>query len=217
MKKLRPLREVRGALFKAGIAEGSPEYEEVVARWTERDSTYTHEIGEMDKWNKAKLAKGKWPWGESSIDPTLQTDEPKDYGFRLEADEHDSEALVPEFKDPKTGRWGPITGDIDLVSVTHADGSSLSAAEYVQVLKQLANSPLGIQHPDSTVWVLDKEFWFPKKAAYLESSGNVEFGADGDARKVLFNEPASNPTTWTPFSYRIVWDRGYAVGPGQVP
>ncbi len=216
LKKLKPLREIRAELLKAGIAEGSPQYEEVVARWTERKSTYAHELEEMQKWNKAKRAEGKWPWKESGYDPSLRADEPKNYEFRLKEDLHDKEALVPEFRDAK-GHWGPITGDIDLVSVTHADGSSLSASDYVKVLRELAEGPLGIQHPDSTVWIYNKEFWFPKKAAYLESKGNVEFGGDGAPRKVLFNAAASNPTSWTPFSYRIIWDRGYAVGPGQIP
>jgi Calx-beta domain len=217
MKKLPPLREIRAQLLGRGIAEGSPQYENVVERWVERKGTYAHEIEEMQQWNRAKQAKGKWPWQDSAVDPTLQLDEEKNYGFRLGHDEFDHNALVPEFQDPVTKRWGPITGDIDLVSVTHADGSSLTASEYVQVLKELAKSPLGIQHPDSTVWVYKDKFWFPKKAAYLESKGNVEFGADGDPRKVTFNAAASATDTWTPFKYRTVWNRGYAVGPGQVP
>ncbi len=217
MRKLPGKAAIEAELEVRGVREGSAEYKAAIERWTERDSTYTKEIHQMEEWNRQKNIKGKWPWKESGVDPKLQADQIKDYKFRLGADEHDPHSLVPEVYDPDTAKWGSITGDIDLVAVTKADGTSLSAEEYVKVLKELAHSPLQIQHPDSTVWVYDNKFWFSKKQDYLNAKGNVQFGADGKARLVSFNEAASDPSTWTPFNYRIFWNDGLSVGPGQVP
>jgi hypothetical protein len=217
MKKMPPLGELQAKLAAQGLAEGTPEYENVILRWQERNSTYAKEIKQMKAWNNADTIKGKWPWQESGVDPSVQADQIKDYKFRLRPDANDPDALVPEVFNPVTKRFGSITGDIDLVAVTKADGSSFSQEEYVKVLRELAESPLGIQHPDSTVWIKDGEFWFDKKKDYLASDGNVQFGPDGKARSVAFDEPLSNPESWSQFAYRIVWKGGFQVGPGQVP
>jgi Calx-beta domain len=217
MKKMPPLGELQAKLAAKGLAEGTPEYENVILRWQERNSTYAKEIKQMKAWNNADTIKGKWPWQESGVDPSVQADEIKAYKFRLRPDAHDPEALVPEVFNPVTKRFGSITGDIDLVAVTKADGSSFTQEEYVKVLKELADSPLGVQHPDSTVWVKDGEFWFDKKKDYLASDGNVQFGPDGKARSVAFDELHSEPESWSQFAYRIIWKGGYQVGPGQVP
>ena len=215
MRKPPPLGEFEASLGRKGIVRGNPEYQTAVERWTERNSTYAKEIKQMKGWNKQGGLKGKWPWQESGIDPHIQADHIKHYKFRLRPDHFDKHALVPEVLNPHTGRWGSITGDIDLVSVHKANGSSFTQKEYVQILKELANSPLQIQHPDSTVWIKNGEFWFKQKEDYLASKGNVQFGPDGKIRSVQFNKHLSAPESWTQFAYRIVWDGGYKVGPGQ--
>ena len=217
MRKPPPLGQFEARLTSPplNLTKGSPEYATAIERWTERNSTYAKEIKQMNAWNKQGDLKGKWPFQESAIDPRIQADHYKDYKFRLRPDKFDAEALVPEIFNPKTGKFGSITGDIDLVSVTKADGTSFTQEEYVKILKKLAKSPLGIQHPDSTVWIKNGEFWFKQKEDYLASKGNVQFGGDGKIRSVQFNQALSDPTRWTPFKYRIVWDGGYKVGPGQ--
>ena len=217
MRKPPPLGEFQSSLAGKGISEGTPQYENAIERWQTRTDTYSKEIKQMEGWNEAKTIKGKWPWQESSVDPAIQKDQIKAYKFRLRPDEFDASAQVPEVFNPVTKEWGSVTGDIDLVAVTKADGSSFTQEEYVKILKELASSPLGIQHPDSTVWVKDGKFWFKAKEDYLASKGNVQFGPDGKYRSVQFNQALSKPESWSQFAYRIIWDEGYQVGPGQVP
>jgi hypothetical protein len=216
MRKPPPFAELEARLAGKSISKGSPEYINAVERWQTREDTFAKEIKQMKEWDAQGEIKGKWPWQESGVDPKVQSDEIKDFKFRLGKDEFDGNAKVPEVFNHKTGKWASITGDIDLVSVTKADGSALSQEEYVKVLKELADSPLGIQHPDSTVWIKDGKFWFKQKEEYLISKGNVQFGPDGVPRSVSFNQALSDPEKWTKFLYRIVWDGGYGVGPGQV-
>jgi hypothetical protein len=217
LRKLPDRLGIEKELEVRGIRKGSPEYTEAIERWTERDHTYAKEIKQMKEWNDQHDIKAKWNWGESGVDPKVQADEELHFKFRLGDDEFSPGAKVPEIFNPKTGKWGSITGDIDLVAVNKLDGTSFTVEEYVQVLKELADSPLGIQHPDSTVWVMGDKFYFDKKADYLKAAGNVQFGADGEARAVTFNEAASEPEKWTPFNWRIIWDGGFSDGPGPAP
>jgi hypothetical protein len=206
--------------FEASIVgkaeKGTPEYQTAIERWETRSKSYNKEIAEMEKWNEQGDIKGKWPWQENGVDPHVQSDEALDYKFRLEKDPNEAGTLIPEIFNPTTKKWGSITGDIDLIAITKADGTALTDLEHVQILKELRNSPLGSQHPESLTWTKDGEFWFKAKASYLKDEDLVQSGPDGVFRSVKFNENLSDPTSWTKLDYRIFWNGGYEVGPGQV-
>lgn len=87
----------------------------------------------------------------------------------------------------------------------------------MQILKELRNSPLGSQHPESATWTKDGKFWVDAKKSYLVDEDLVQAGPDGVFRAVKFNEKLSDPESWTKLAYRIFWEGGYKVGPGQVP
>ena len=123
---------------------------------------------------------------------------------------------MPEIFNPKTKKWGSITGDIDLIAITKADGSALSDIEHVKILKELRNSPFGSQHPESLTWTKGDKFWFDKKKSYLVDEDLVQAGPDGVFRSVKFNEKLSDPENWTKLNYRVFWNGGYATGTGQV-
>lgn len=216
MRKPPPLADLEAELAAAKLDSGTPEYQTVIERWQTREKNYAHEIEEMEGWNKHHDVKGKWPWQENGVDPTVQTDQYHDYKFRLKADPGNPGSQIPEIFNPKTKKWGSITGDIDLIAITKADGSALSDVEHVKILKELAKGPLGTQHPESLTWTKDGKFWFKAKESYLKDEALVQAGPDGILRSVKFNEALSDPTSWTKLDYRIFWNGGYEVGPGEV-
>jgi hypothetical protein len=224
MKDPPPFTIVKDRLRRAGVKEGSPEFEAVRERWQIRVDERRGEWHDMQRWNEAGGVKGKWPWGDNAINPNLQADQVSTYRFQL-VDRRTGHRVthprpggeyVPEIFNHKTGKWASITGDVDLIALTNADGSALTEAEHVALLKELRGSPLGTQHPESVTWTKRGKFWFDGKRNYLVNEDLAQFGPDGGVRKVVFDEALSNPTQWTPSSYRIFWQGGYQVGPGQV-
>jgi uncharacterized membrane protein len=212
----RPLKRaaVEKALAKRGVKKGSPRYVEVIERHDTRIEEYATEFREMAKWDEAKSVKGKWPWEDNGVDPRLQADETSRYGFRLVHDKARNQ-YVPEIK--IKNRWKFITGDIDLIAITKANGRHLSEAEHVAVLKDLRRL-MGAQHPESATWIKGGKFWFAAKRSYLRNDGEcclAQYGPDGKIRAVEFNEKLSDPQNWKPKNYRIIWRGGYQTGPGQ--
>ncbi len=216
MRKPPSLEVLEAELEAAKLESGTPEYQTVIERWQTREKNYAHEIEEMEQWNKQGDVKGKWPWQENGVDPNVQADQQLDYKFRLQPDPGSPGSQIPEIFNPKTKEWGSITGDIDLIAITKADGSALTDAEHVKILKELAKGPLGTQHPESLTWTKDGQFWFKAKASYLKDEALVQAGPDGVLRAVKFNEALSDPTSWTKLDYRIFWEGGYEAGLGQV-
>ncbi len=216
MREPPSLNVLKDELKVKSIAEGTPEYQTVYERWETRTKNYAKEIKEMEGWNKKKNIKGKWPWQENGVDPNVQADEYLNYKFRLTNDPGNPGSRIPEIFNPKTKKWGSITGDIDLIALTKADGSALSDAEHVKILKELSKGPLGTQHPESLTWEKDGKFWFKAKEGYLKDEALVQSGPDGKFRSVQFNEALSDPSAWTKLDYRIYWNGGFGSGPGQV-
>jgi hypothetical protein len=194
-----------------GLAKTDPEWSEVLSRLKTRTKEYHGEYKQMQKWNKAGKVRGKWPWGENGVNPAVQADTYSTVHFRLNTQ---GGAVVPEIFEG--GKWKFITGDIDLIAITKANGSALSDAEHVSILKQLSNI-IGAQHPESATWINDGKFWFKAKKGYLTNEGEcclAQYGPDGKIRAVEFNEKLSDPTSWSKLNYRIFWKGGYEAGPG---
>jgi len=212
----RPMKRaaVEKALAKKGVKKNSPLYKEVLERHDTRVDEYATEFREMTKWDEAKSVKGKWPWEDNGVDPNLQADEVSRYGFRLVYDKTRNQ-YMPEIK--VKNDWKFITGDIDLIAITKANGRGLTDAEHVAVLKDLRQL-LGAQHPESLTWIKVGDFWFPAKRNYLRNDGEcclAQFGPDGKIRAVEFDEKLSDPQNWKPKDYRVYWRGGYQTGPGQ--
>ncbi len=217
MRKPPELGWLQKELVAQGVEEGTPEYTEVIERWQTREKNFAKELKEMQEWNDKKDIKGKWPWKDNGVDPYVQKDEEFNYRFRLRKDPYQRDTHIPEIFNPETKKWGSITGDIDLIAITKADGTALSDVEHVNILKELRKGPLGSQHPESATWTKDGKFWFPGKKSYLVDEDLVQAGPDGVFRSVKFDEKLSDPESWTKLAYRIFWEGGYEVGPGQVP
>ena len=218
--KLPNSKAVKKALAANDITPDNPLYAEVLDRLKTRLKEQRGELREMKKWHNAKKVKGKWPWEENGVDPLIQADEYKTYGFRLQPypDPKKGPDLMPQIQvKGEKPPWKFITGDIDLIAITRADGRALSNVEHVQHLKAL-KVLIGAQHPESATWVMKGKFWFKAKRNYLRNDGEcclAQFGADGKVRAVEFNEALSEPEKWTKLRYRIYWNGGYQAGLGQ--
>jgi probable HAF family extracellular repeat protein len=202
---------VEAKLRAKGVDPSDPEWSEVLSRLKTRTKEYHGEYKQMQKWNKAGKVRGKWPWGENGVNPAVQADTYSTVRFRLNTK---GGAVIPEIFEG--GKWKFITGDIDLIAITKANGSALSDVEHVSILKQLSNL-IGAQHPESATWINDGKFWFKAKKGYLTNEGEcclAQYGPDGKIRAVEFNEKLSDPTSWTKLNYRIFWKGGYEAGPG---
>ena len=218
--KLPSKKQVIAEMKSQGVTEDNPLYAEVLGRLKTRLKEQRGEFRQMKKWHEAKKVKGKWPWKDNGVDPLIQADEESIHGFRLlrHPDPKKGPDYLPQIlvKGEKPA-WKFITGDIDLIAITRADGRALSNVEHVQHLKAL-KVLIGAQHPESATWVMDGKFWFKAKRNYLNNDGEcclAQFGGDGKVRAVEFNEKLSEPEKWTKLNYRIYWNGGYQVGLGQ--
>jgi hypothetical protein len=223
--------EVEELLRRNKVRKGSAEYEGVRTRWDDRHKEYYKPGGVVDKmweYDRKGEVEGKWPWQENGVDPTVQLDEEFPAGFRMRRT-RPGEYVVevrPKLANGEFGEWGSVTGDIDLIAITAADGTALTDEGHVAVLKALRDSPIGARHPESATWVNENgEFWFPAKKNYLENDGEcclVQIGADGQARAVQFNDkyshfPKNASVREAKQNYRIWWDGGLQAPPGKPP
>jgi hypothetical protein len=101
----------------------------------------------------------------------------------------------------------PVTGDIDLVGLTKADGTPLSNAVHERILNILAGPPLYIQHPETSTWFKNGVFDFPAKLAELAKDLPIQFAPDGLARVVKFKEGLS--FFKSKLNYFVHWEGGY--------
>jgi hypothetical protein len=210
-RKMPSQATVEARMRAKGLDPADPEWSQVLSRLKTRVKEYNGEYKQMQKWNKAGKVRGKWPWGENGVNPAVQADTYSTVRFRLNTK---GGAVIPEIW--SGGKWKFITGDIDLIAITKANGSALSDAEHVAYLKQLSTI-IGAQHPESATWINDGKFWFKAKENYLTNEGQcclAQYGPDGKIRAVQFNSKLSDPTSWTKLNYRIFWNGGYQAGPG---
>jgi hypothetical protein len=197
------------------VKTGSAEFEGVRLRWEQRNKEwFGGDRKDYFDWHKKGEVEGKWPWEENGVDPTVQADEIETRGFRLKKTGRPGEyALEIRVKgSPDPGDWRSVTGDIDLIAITRADGRALTDAEHVEVLKEIRDGPMGALHPESATWIKKGEFWFPAKENYLTNEGQcclAQFAADGNARAVDFNADLSEFQNRGKHNYRIWWNGGY--------
>ena len=84
-----------------------------------------------------------------------------------------------------------VTGDIDVVAITRADGEILSAGERAQLYIDLQQA-IGMQHGETLSWLLNGDFIFDTKADLLADhlpGGELlaVFGPDGSVRAASIN------------------------------
>ncbi|HZZ96505.1 MAG TPA: hypothetical protein VFE19_05810 [Jatrophihabitantaceae bacterium] len=211
--KLPSEADVIAELARKDVAEGSTEWTDALKRLEQRrkelsksDAGYYDALRAASKNGHMDM---KWNFAENAVDPTAYTDTTTRYRFRLTAKKGDPSQLVPEYF--VKGRWRSVTGDVDFLQISHADGSALSDALRVKIYQQLSKSPLGFMHPESATWTaLNGAFSFDTKINEFIRAGTVaQFCPDGAVRAVRFLEKASQFIS--KLDYRIGWDGGYQV------
>jgi hypothetical protein len=212
----RPLSnaELQRSLRAKGLGPEDPEWTTAFKRLKDRTTEYNHPaydqgyVNYLKDGSQNKELTLRWNLSQNSVDPTVLANGYTKYGMRL-LDEGGGNDVLQFFVD---GQWRSVTGDVDFLSITHADGSPLSALERIGVYRQFAKSPVGLLHPAADTWTQVKRggqqiFDFPVKTNEFVRGGTAaQFGPDGVARAVIFN-PASRFTG--PTTYRIFWNGGY--------
>jgi len=192
------LEKLQAEMLAKGVEKGSARWYEVQSRWVQRYGEWVSPgkgyIGDLDQAAKEGKLTLDWHWGENHIDPDL-AQSPQTVLFRL-ANGGDGTKIPEVFVN---GSWKSITGDVDLVSVTAADGSPLSDKAYVRLLEELGASSLDVQHPATATWYDDVDDLtsmfdpndpaFADKAKYLQAGKCcvMQVGPDGQARAVLLD------------------------------
>ena len=220
----RPLSnaELQRSLRAKGLGPQDPEWTTAFKRLKDRTTEYNHPA--YDQGYVKYLEDGstneeltlRWNLQQNSVDSSVLPNGYTKYGMRL-LDEGEGNRVLQFCVDTPPCRagspgWRSVTGDVDFLSITHADGSPLSALERIAVYRQMAKSPVGMLHPAADTWTLVKRggqqsFDFPVKTNEFVRGGTAaQFGPDGVARAVVFN-PASRFTG--PTTYRIFWNGGY--------
>lgn len=178
--------------------------------WESKESGYA---SQMFHWSTDKKVSGKWPWQENLVDPAAQADEITTTGFRLVKRPGRPNERIPQVENPPgSGRWVPITGDVDFLSITKANGAPLTDADHVAVLNQIREGPVGAMHPETATWKAPESL----REKYLSEGGKccpAQIGSDGVARAVMYDRRLS--FFRNPEKYRVWWNGGYFV-PGAV-
>jgi len=207
------LLKFQNSLLADNIARDSAEYYQLQYRWIQRSGEwinpgegYIHELRLAADSDELTL---DWHWQENHIDPSL-TQTPETVGFRMSKQADGS--LLPEVcetwqaatKICSGGQWKSVTGDVDLVSVTGADGSPLSDKAYSRVLQELGATSVDIQHPATATWYNDVDDVtsmfdptdpdFSDKAKYVQANECcvMQVGPDGQARAVRLDLQGSS-------------------------
>ena len=126
-------------------------------------------------------------------------------GFRLVPDGPDS--WVVEVRNGS--QWQSVVGDIDVMSITKADGTPLTDEAHLRILEILKDSPLELQHPESGSW-WNGTIPTGAREGYLRNGGQccfAQFAPDGIVREVQYNPRFSDFTN--PENYYIWYDGGY--------
>lgn len=202
----------RAEFFKTFEQIPQSERKEAVRRWLLRTKEYTTEepgyVKQLREWTANGKVEGEWPFDENLTDPNHKANEVETRGFRLEPNRQQPGDLIVEVESPLgSGKWVSVTGDVDVMSITHADLSPLSDAEHVDVLNDL-RAGIDLQHPETATWTGNG----PAREKILENGGKccfAQFAPTGEALAVKYDRGKS--FFENPAKYRVWYDGGYFV------
>lgn len=219
----KPLGEaINDFVISRGFEPGTSEWQNAVNRvaqrareWRQWEKTYKY-------WDDRGWIDVSMNYKGNAIDDTVRKGRSaldiaplssgKYKGFRLRSVGEDT--YVVEMFDHKTGRFVPITGDIDPIAFTNLDGSPLTAEVHADLLDDMARNPLlQAQHGESATYseggldFIESQF---KGEPLLQIAPG-----DSKARVVRFNREGSR---WeNPFDYHLRWDGGFVYSGSYVP
>lgn len=150
---------IRTFVGERGFQPDTVEYQAAIDRMKQRCEEWEELSEKYKAWSKRGWIDVSYNWKGNGIDDAVRKGTGKLAGFRLRKVSGDSpiEEFVIEMKSAPNAAWRPVTGDIDPIAFTHADGSPLSPHEHADLLDQLRKNPLlRQQHPESATYTSPK-------------------------------------------------------------
>jgi hypothetical protein len=166
------------------VAEGSTEWTEALKRHQDRWEEWHHGSpsdgypDQLLKWGEEGELPFTWDLNQNLMDVGRHVPSGQRYKFRMRVTERDAagrpiewvpEVCVPASTvcPPNSSGWRSITGDIDGVSITHANGDALTDAQQIAVMNDLHQSPVQSLHGFTATWKRNGQFDFEDKRKYL--------------------------------------------------
>jgi PKD repeat protein len=194
-------------LEQRGFQAGTPDWEKAVNRIVQRTSEWKKFEKDYKYWSKRGFIDVSFNYKGNAIDDTIRKGTGQYRGFRLRS--IGDEEYVIEMLDNKTGRFVPVTGDIDPIAFTHLDGSPLTAQEHAALLDDMRKSTiLQAQHGESATFVKGGTEFI--ESQFKPGEPGMQIAPGGLAPRVVrFNREKSH---WeNPFDYHLRWEGGYST------
>lgn len=167
-------------------------------------------IPEMNRWTSSgEEIETKFNWHDNGLDPDDAYSNRKTrakFKKKFHDPPREGEYILEVNVDGKG--YQSVTGDVDFVGITYANGHALSNFDHARVLTILRGPPMFLQHPETATWINKAgEFFFPKKLDELTKDNPLQIAPDGKARQVKYDDAKSCFTSKT--EYSIFWEGGY--------
>jgi hypothetical protein len=225
--ELPTVTQVESRMRANGLKPGSTDWDSVIDRLKTRVSEFTDPPSKGTVQGMIQDAERgeitiNFNLAGNSVDPSAITTAPISYPFRL-ADEFDRAIpktqlgsykgnMVPQFF--VKGEWRCVTGDVDFLQMTRANGVPLTDAERAAIYLKLSSSVVGFMHGESATWTLAGAFSFEKKVNEFVRAGTaLQFAPDEAARAVVFDTISSFVDK---LNYKIIWKGGVLNPTGAV-
>jgi PKD repeat protein len=192
-------------LQSKGFTPDTPEYLKALSRIEARTKEWRKFEKDYKFWNKRGFIDVSFNYKGNAIDDTVRKGTGQYRGFRLRT--IGDEEYVIEFLDNKTGRFVPVTGDIDPIAFTHLDGSPLTMEEHAALIDDMRKNPLlQAQHPESATFVKGGTEFI--ESQFKPGEPGLQIAPGGLAPRVArFNREQSR---WAnPRDYHLQWDGGF--------
>lgn len=213
-----------------GFVPGTAEWEDAVFRIAQRMDEWTKWEKSYKAWSKQGFVDVSFNWDGNAVNlgntgtgrvittvdgRRVTVGNGKFLGFRLRPTGQPEEFIV-ELLNGKTGKWVPVTGDIDPIAFTHLDGSPLNATEHALLLEDMRTNPLlQSQHGESATYVKGGVDFV--LGQFKPNEPGLQIAPGGAAPRVVRLVP--DKSRWaSPFDYNLHWDGGFVdTGLPQLP
>ncbi len=197
-------------LANQGVRPGDPRYLKALVRLESRQKEWQKYEKLYKSWDKQKWVDVGYNYKDNGITSKLRVNRPQARGFQLKAVDGTTEEYIVQLRD-SGHQWRPITGDIDGVTFTHADGSALSESEHLWLLEKIRKNPLlAGQHGESGTYIKGGVGFIEDN---LKGEAGIQFAPRQPIRAVKFNAKKSY---WKNTNeYYLHWDGGYIHSGGR--
>lgn len=133
-------RYVREFVQSKGFQPGTHEYEAALDRTYQRMKEWRKFEAKYKKFDQEGI-EVTYNYEGNRVPPDVRTAETKYLGFDLQEVPGEPDTYIVRLMDEQ-GEFRPVTGDIDAIAFTKADGSPLNAKEHADLLDEISANPL---------------------------------------------------------------------------